>query len=122
MNQPIPSGYSTICVWPGTNLGNNTAGEFEKFIAKDYGVSAKFLEVITTGPALKDGFPVPDTGGRTDLFFAVKDEDVARFAVPRLQVGIRWLEDVLSSDNYGSPIYPARVFGYLPQEETTDEK
>jgi hypothetical protein len=35
---------------------------------------------------------------RTDVLFYVASDDIPKFAVPRLAVGIRWLEDVMNND------------------------
>lgn len=45
-------------------------------------------------------------------FFAVADEDVMKFAVPRLMAGIRWWEDVLG--NGDGCIYPAEILERHP--------
>jgi hypothetical protein len=75
------------------------------------GVRVQLLETILTKPDVG----VPDTGGRCDIFLAIHEDDVAKFAVPRLGMGIRWLEDVVSKVNgYPSnPIYPDYVLEYL---------
>jgi len=105
-------GFDQVCVWPGTLVGEHDIPEFEKWIADEFGVKVQYLEEIMTKPDTKDGQPVPETGGRNDLFFAVCSDDVGKFAVPRLRIGIRWVEDVLAKGNYRSKIYPRRVFGY----------
>ena len=82
-----------------------------------YNVRVQYLETILTKPDIgRDGEPIENTGGRSDILFAVHLNDIAKFAVPRLQAGIRWIEDVLAPDNYRSPIYPKRVFQYRTWE------
>ncbi len=118
-------GFGQVCVWPNTTLGVYTPHDFENYMKSEFGVEVQFLEVIETKPDLtKTGRKVKGTGGRPDLFFAVNDRDVGKFAIPRLQVGIRWLEDVLAPGNYTTPIYPERVREYQTWaiEETPDEE
>jgi hypothetical protein len=112
MNVQRKDGFTQVCVWEGTTLGENTPEDFEEFIAKEFaGVRAQFLEVIETNSDVGDnGKPVKGTGGRSDLFFAIHDGDVGKFAVPRLAYGIRWVEDVYG--NRQAYLYPERVKDY----------
>jgi len=107
-----PEGFSQVCVWPACLVKNEDTGQteetFEKFMMVQFGIRVKYLEEIITLPDKGD----LESGGRNDLFFAVHQEDVGKFAVPRLMVGIRWIEDVLEPCNYHNNIYPDRVFGY----------
>lgn len=107
--------YTQVCVWEGTTLGDKTPEYFEEWMASQDGFQTRiqFLEIIETFPDQdKKGNCVERSGGRSDLFFAVHQDDIAKFAVPRLMAGIRWIDDVLSSVNYRSPIYPNRVREY----------
>ena len=110
--------YQQVCIWPGTlvvetaEMQNMTKEErianFETFMKEEFGVRVKYLEEVKTNPDLKEGVPVPNTGGRNDLFFAVHDEDIGKFAVPRLRAGIRWYEDVVSYNGHAN-LYPQEV-------------
>lgn len=115
-NVPRPVEYSQVCVWRGTVLdeGEDRIAQFENFFMTELNTRVKFLEEIVTGPDLdvRTGEPVPETGGRNDIFFCVHQEDIGHFAIPRLQFKISWIEDVLADGNYNSPIYPVRVFDY----------
>ena len=93
--------HNQLCVWPGTLLGDSTPQDLENFFLSEMGVRVKFVDQVMTLPDLdQEGNPVPDTGGRSDLFFTIHDEDVSRFAIPRLNMGIRWWEDVVGyNDN-----------------------
>lgn len=121
--------YSQVCIWPGTTLGDHTPEDFEKNLLERLKTRTQFLEIIYTKPDINPhtGECVTGTGGRPDLFFAVHEEDVMGFAIPRLGMGIRWVEDALSEVNgYDSnPIYPERVKGYMswvtPDPTTPDE-
>lgn len=104
--------YNQVCVWPGTIVGKDKIDDFEKFMLDNLNVRVQYLEEISTLPDKKDGKNVEGTGGRTDVFFAVHDEDVGKFSIPRLSYGIRWIEDVLSKINYKNKIYPKRVSEY----------
>lgn len=105
--------FNQLCVWPGTIVGGRV-DEFEKFMLKEFDVRIKYAEEITTNPTLDDfGDPIPETGGRNDVFFYVHDDDIGKFAVPRLMVGIRWWEDAIK---YNDPrgIYPEEVISKYP--------
>lgn len=119
---PLHKGFSQVCVWPGIDIGDDSPDEFESWF-KSNGFNVQYLETITTAPDRDaNGYPVEGTGGRHDIFFAIADNDVCRFALPRLQMGIRWIEDVLSNVNgYDkSPLYPERVFKYKSWEADCD--
>ena len=116
-NVELKEGFSQVCVWPGTVMGNSTIEDFEFFMKGEFNVVIQYLEEIETKPDMENNRPTPSTGGRNDLFFAVKDSHIERFSVPRLRAGIRWIEDVLSKHNYRSPIYPKRVFDYCSWNE-----
>ena len=98
--------FTQICVWPACTLGDSSAIEFEQFVMNEFKVRVKYLEEIETLPDLDDyGNPVPETGDRIDLLFAIHTDDVGVFALPRLSIGIRWWEDVLASHNNSSHLY-----------------
>lgn len=105
--------YNQLCVWQATELGDQTPEDFEKFIMDTFGCRAKFCEVVYTLPDKdKSGKPVEGTGGRSDLFFYVANEDIKKFAVPRLAYGIRWWEDVLM--NGQGVLYPKEILDKYP--------
>jgi hypothetical protein len=93
--------YTQLCVWAGTDLGDSKPEEMVKFFKDEMNTRIKYHKEVLTRPDLDDdGNPVPDTGGRIDQFFYVHSDDVGHFAVPRLQMGIRWWEDVVGyNDN-----------------------
>jgi hypothetical protein len=105
-------GFSQVCVWPATLVGEERAEEFEKYMMNKFETRIQYLEEIETFPDTNLGENIEGTGGRNDVFFAVHNDDIGKFAVPRLEYGIRWIEDVLSKDNYKDKIYPTRVFEY----------
>lgn len=108
--------FDQVCVWPGTLISKDEISKFEKWMIDEFNTRIQFLETIETLPDKENGKEVEGTGGRHDVFFAVHKEDIGHFAVPRLKVGIRWIEDVLAKGNYRSPIYPKRVFKYRTWE------
>jgi len=112
-NIKIEERFSQVCVWPSTIVGKEKIKDFEEFMMKEFKTRVQYLEEIKTFPDKVNGKSDPETGGRNDVFFAVHDEDVGKFAIPRLAVGIRWIEDVLSKVNYNQKIYPKRVFDYM---------
>ncbi|MCM1233602.1 MAG: hypothetical protein NC489_26105 [Ruminococcus flavefaciens] len=105
-------GYHQFCVWEGTVLGDTPVAEFEKFFS-DQGFRVKFLEEVITLPDVADGRVVEGTGGRHDIFMMIHNDDIMKFAVPRLQMGIRWWEDVLGN-GHGN-IYPQEVLNKYPR-------
>jgi len=83
--------YKQLCVWPGTIIGDEIKQiEFVKFMEKEFDVRIKYESEETTNPDPGN----PESGGRLDAFFYVHDDDVGKFAVPRLKAGIRWWEDI----------------------------
>jgi hypothetical protein len=98
MNKQLNPGFTQVCTWPGTVLAADEVPDFEQFFKDEMSVRVQFLESVTT------------TGGRIDVLFAVHDEDVGKFAIPRLSMGIRWLEDVYGN-GHGNQ-YPEHVAGY----------
>ena len=103
--------YNQLCVWPGTVLGSSSAREMEKFF-KQKGFRVRFCEEVKTLPDVDNGRVVEGTGGRIDIFFYIHDEDIVKFAIPRLSMGIRWWEDVLA--NGGGSIYPQKILDKYP--------
>jgi len=111
-NVVVRDGFEQVVVWPGTTVPEGDEAEFEAFIKDEFGIDAQYLEQIKTKKSPNG------PGGRIDLFFAVKG-DISKFAVKRLQYGMRWLEDVLSEVNYdmSNPLYNEKVFQYLTMKE-----
>lgn len=113
-NQVKKSDFNQVCVWPGTILGKNTIEELEEFFKETFdGTRIQHLEQIKTLPD-KDGSGenIAKTGGREDMFFAVHRDDVEKFTLPRMQYGIRWIEDAIGEWNGGNRLYPKRVEEY----------
>jgi len=115
MNIQLKEGFRQVCVWPGSVVGEENIAEFETQLFEQLGTRVQYLEEVLTAPDYKNGFPVEDTGGRSDLFFAVHEEDIMKFAVPRLNYGIRWIEDVYGNGH--GDLYPARIAEYKCWEE-----
>lgn len=116
-------GFGQVCIWPGTLIEEKEIPTFEAWMQEKFGVRVQYLETIETKSDLDDsGFEVPGTGGRHDVFFAIHGEDIGKFAIPRLSVGIRWLEDAISGVNGGNRLYPERVTEYVTwKTDPTDE-
>lgn len=109
--------YNQVCIWPAcivTETQDLTEiKKFEEFMLENFKTRVQYLEEIKTFPDIdSSGNPVPDTGNRNDLLFAVHDQDIPKFAIPRLSVGIRWIEDALASCNNSQHLYPERVWKY----------
>jgi hypothetical protein len=83
--------------------------EFKTFMKDQFGVRIEYLEEVRTNPDLDDsGKPISETGDRNDLFFVIHKDDIGKFAVPRLQAGIRWYEDVVSYNGHAN-LYPKEI-------------
>ena len=98
--------FNQLCVWPGTVVGDSkkVQEDFVKFFKDELGVTVKYETEVKTLP---DTPECTETGGRNDIFFYIADDDISKFAIPRLNMGIRWYEDVLS--NGGDKLYPTEV-------------
>lgn len=108
--------FKQLCVWPGTLVGADADSikKFEEFMGITFnGIRIKYEAEVKTFPDSINGKVVPRTGGRNDLFFWIHNEDVPKFAVPRLQYGIRWWEDVLN--NEGGRLYPEEFLKSHPK-------
>ena len=95
--------FNQLCVWPGTVVGDNkkVQEDFVKFFKDELGVTVKYETEVKTLP------DETGPGGRNDLFFYIADDDISKFAVPRLSMGVRWWEDVLG--NGGGKLYPTEI-------------
>lgn len=98
---------AVLCVWPGTFLGgcNNEAtdedlAEFHNWLDQEFNVTGQYEGEFMTLPG-QGG-----EGGRSDLLFWVSEDDVPRFALPRLYYGIRWWDDYV---NGSRDIIPADI-------------
>lgn len=114
-NITLEKGFTQVCVWLGTVVADDEISEMVSFFKKKMGVRVQYLESIVTGPDSGDGAigicGVAGTGGRVDVFLAVHDDDIAKFALARLGLGIRWIEDIYGN-GHGN-IYPARIADYI---------
>ena len=104
--------FNQVCIWEGTLVGKEKVEEFEKFMQAEVGVRVQYLEEYKTNADPDDHSG--ETGGRNDIVFAVFKEDVGKFAIPKLQMGIRWIEDVLDNakNNGYLSIYPEYLKDY----------
>ena len=88
--------FNQLCVLQGTIMPEGGAKELEAFFKDEMGVTVKFETEVKTLP---DTPGCTETGGRNDIFFYIADDDISKFAVPRLSMGVRWREDVLNNGN-----------------------
>jgi len=101
--------FNQLCVWPGTVLGNSTIEDLTNFFKNEFDVRIKFAEeVITNGNIERN-----EEGRRNDLFFYIHNEDIEKFAVKRLEVGIRWWEDVVKY-NDDAYLYSQEILDKYP--------
>ncbi len=101
--------FNQLCVWEGTLVGKEEIKSFEKFFKNEMNVRVKYMEEIETLPTPGE----PNTGGRNDVFFYVHDDDIPKFAIPRLSLGIRLWEDVLGNGN--GVLYSQEVLTKYPK-------
>ena len=105
--------FNQLCVLEGTLFPEGGVKEFHQFFKDEMGVRVKFENQVKTLPNPdKNGNPIPMTGGRNDLFFYIHDDDIGKFAVPRLSMGIKWWEDVLGNGN--GKLYDEDVLNAYP--------
>ena len=102
--------FNQLCVMEGTLMPEGGAKELEPFFKNEMGVTVHFETQVKTLP---DEPGCTLTGGRNDLFFYIADDDIGKFAVPRLQMGIRWWEDVLG--NGGGNLYTEEFLEKYPK-------
>lgn len=84
--------FNQIVVWPATLVGADQAEDFNAFILEQLNTRAEFIGTFFTLPG------AGGEGGRSDAVFRIHDDDVMKFAVPRLGFGMRWIEDVLDNE------------------------
>ena len=94
------SDFNQKVIWCGTVVGEDKVREFVAWIKDEFDCRAEYVCEYETLADLE-----PGSGGRNDLMFAIHNDDVAKFAVPRLQFEMRWWEDCL--DNFGKIIPPS---------------
>jgi len=110
MNPKRDAMFSQVCVWPGTIVGVGEVDDFILWMDEEFGTRVEYLEEIKTYPDQDNvGNDIEGTGDRNDLFFAVHQDDINKFAIPRLSVGISWVEDMLNNNPH---LYPERVSEY----------
>lgn len=82
--------FTQLCVLQGIS---NPMDELHGLMTAEFGCRFKMADEFLTNPTPGE----PNTGGRRDVLFYVHSDDVMKFAVPRLQYGIRWWEDALAN-------------------------
>ncbi len=97
-NVKLEEGFNQVCVWHATCVGKDRIDEFVKHMKEKMNVNVQYLE------------EVENTDGRNDLLFAIHDDDINKFAIPRLNMGIRWIEDCLANGN--RKVWPSRLTEY----------
>ena len=102
--------FNQLCVLQGCLMPKGGAKELESFFKDEMGVKVKFETEVKTLP---DTPGCTETGGRNDIFFYIADDDISKFAVPRLSMGIRLWEDVLG--NGGGNLYTEEFLEKYPK-------
>ena len=107
----IKNQFNQLCVLQGCLMPEGGAKELESFFKDEMGVTVKFETEVKTLP--DPGDLGMKTGGRNDVFFYIADDDIMKFAVPRLSMGIKWWEDVLGNGN--GKLYPEEILEKYPK-------
>ena len=102
--------WNQLCVLQGCLMPKGGVKELVEFFKNDMGVEIKFETEVKTLP---DKPGCTETGDRNDIFFYIADDDIGKFAVPRLSMGVKWWEDVLGNGN--GKLYPKRILETYPQ-------
>ncbi len=93
-NNTTESPFYQVCVWPSTLCPPEDANAFEVFVLEKFDSRVKYIGENKV------------SNERTDLLFYIHAEDISKFAVPRLSIGIRWLEDVIDNEMAREGHYP----------------
>lgn len=111
--------YTQVAIIQGTFIKEDGVQDFEDFFKTEFDTRVQYLETVLTKPDKdSDGNIIENTGGRSDVFFAIHDDDVSKFAVPRFKMGIRWIEDAVSIvNNENGIIYDKDVLSYVTWNE-----
>jgi hypothetical protein len=104
-----------LVLWQGCIVGKERAAEMENWFAEK-GFTVKYQCEYSTLQNAGE----PDTGGRNDLIFSIQGDQIAEFALWRLQHGMRWWEDYLA--NGGNMITPKRILKKYPNGWAKHEK
>lgn len=109
------AGYSQVVAWPGTLVREDEEQALADFLVETFG--------LTQPPRIIGEVPT-NHGERVDALFIIHDADITRFAVPRFEWGMRWLEDVLGNDRRrGITTYTPRTMSeYPPQWRFEDDE
>ena len=102
--------FNQVCVWRSCIVAGGDIPKFEKWLKEEFGVRGQFLEEYKTLPDKDEyGYDNEGTGGRADVLFAIHDDDIHKFTIPRLQYGISWIEDALDNT---PDLYEERISKY----------
>lgn len=109
-----------LTLWPGTPVREADLygpESIHDFFKKSFDIEVTPVGCVTTLPDVDGaGENIEGTGGRQDFFFFVKVSDVPKFAIKRLQFGMRWWSDVYF--NGGEDIYPPEFLSAYPDTVT----
>ena len=98
--------WMQLCMWPGTVVRDFGIKNFEQAMLDQFDVRVKYDQEVLTLPDLNEnGTADLETGDRNDLFFWIHNDDISKFALARLSVGIRWWEDVIFYNHNSDHMY-----------------
>lgn len=115
-DQERDEAYTQMCVWPATVVEPDEVDKVQEWFGEMFELEhpIHIVGCVLTKPDRKNGKKVENTGGRCDFFFFVHGADIGKFAVPRLQFGIRWWEDVVGNRSHN--IYPSKFLKQAREE------
>ena len=118
-NIELKKGFTQVVVWEGVIIPEDETDRFETFIKDELDCGVQFLETILTLPT--EG--KENTGGRSDVFFAIADEDLDKFPPHKVTHGMRWIEDVIANEKLRNrpSIHPERIEQYQSWDGTINE-
>lgn len=96
-----------LVVWENCIVGVENATRFKEHFAKE-GFNVEYQCEYKTLPTPGE----PNTGGRNDVIFTIKNKDIPKFSLWRLAHGMRWWEDYL--DNGSIDIVPKEILKQYP--------
>lgn len=94
MNNTTELKFEQVCVWPFTLCPPDEAKALEQFFIDKLGVRVRYIGENKVSDK------------QTDTLFYIASEDIPKFAVSRLNAGIRWLEDVKRNEGERGGFYP----------------
>lgn len=93
--------FEQAVLWPGVTGAAEDPEGLVAYLEEQFPTCRfKFIGQYLTLPNRIDGVDVPGSGGRSDVVFAIHQDDIGKFAVPRFEYGMRWVDDVILNEKF----------------------